>query len=70
MEIPDENNVIEEVLIDSRPDWLKLLIDQLGFRTEKITYLQEHHGVSSFETFFDVYGPEAENGLYRHEFKP
>ena len=57
-------------MVDARPDYMKLLIDQLGFRVEKITYLQDHHNVISFETFFDVYSPETEGGLYRHEFKP
>ena len=55
---------------DTRPEWVKFLINKLDFRPEKVTYMQENHGVDSCEAFFDAYAPDKEDGLHNHEFKP
>ena len=59
----DEENVAaeglqENVEDDTRAEWVKFLIDKLDFRLEKVSYMQENHGVDSCEAFFDAYAPD------------
>lgn len=49
--------------VDTRPDWIKLLVDTLGFKPEKVKILAEKHYVSNEVEFFDAYAPDKENGL-------
>ena len=52
----------------AQPDWIKLIVDELGFRQEKVDTLVETHYVQSAAEFLDAFAPDKENGLHQHKF--
>ena len=61
-------NSLAKLSIQVKPDWIKLVVNELGFRQEKVDALVEAHYVNSAAEFLDAYAPDKENGLHQHKF--
>ena len=50
-------------------EFVKFLVDELGFRTAKVNALVATHiDIDSAEAFLAYLTPESENGFQNHEF--
>jgi hypothetical protein len=66
-----EVNIISQlvVVVDNRADFVKFLVDELGFRQTKVDQLVAHHAdITSADDFFSYYALETEDSMQSHEF--
>ena len=49
---------------DSRPEFIKFLVDSLGFRQQKVDdMIAQHNDITTAEDFLSYLTPDGENGL-------
>ena len=63
-------NIIRKPSLFAPKTWQRFIVDDLGFRQEKVDLLVETHYIRCCSEFFDALAPDKENGLHQHKFFP